>query len=149
MNDFSQVVCPHCWALNCISTFRLINSPRCAKCKQLLFTGLPVNLSLANFTHFTQRNDIPIIVNFWDPWSDPCQTMSVIFKNVANVLEPHMRLAKVNFNIEKKIASRLQIRNIPCLVIFAHGQEIARVNDTMDSTSLIEWANKVNISALA
>jgi thioredoxin 2 len=75
--------------------------------------------------------------------------MSVIFKNVANVLEPHMRLAKVNFNIEKKIASRLQIRNIPCLVIFSHGQEIARVNDTMDSTSLIEWANKVNISALA
>lgn len=149
MRDLSQVVCPHCWAVNRVPTFRLSSAPKCGKCKQFLFDGQPVEFSMANFSRFTQHNDIPIIVDFWAPWCGPCQRMSLTFKKVANVLEPRMRLAKVNIDIEKEIASRLQIRSIPSLVIFDHGQEIARKDGVMDSTSLIQWANNLNISALA
>ncbi|WP_297820804.1 thioredoxin domain-containing protein [uncultured Paraglaciecola sp.] len=104
---------------------------------------------MANFNRFTQRNHIPIMVDFWAPRGGPYQTMSITFKNVANVLEPHMRLAKLNIDVEKEIASRWQIRSIPCLVIFDHDQEIARKYGAIDNTSLIKWANTLNISALA
>jgi thioredoxin 2 len=71
--------------------------------------------------------------------------MSVTFKKVANVLEQHMRLAKVNIEVKKEIARRLQIRSTPCLVIFDHGQEISRNNGTMTCTNMITWANNLNI----
>jgi thioredoxin 2 len=149
MSDLSQVVCPQCWVVNRVPTLRLISAPKCGKCKQLLFDGQPVELSMANFNHFTQRNHIPIMVDFWAPWCGLCQTMSLTFKDVAIVLEPHIRLAKVNIDVEKEIASRLQISNTPCLVIFVHGQEVARKDGAMDSFSLVQWANNLNISALA
>jgi thioredoxin 2 len=101
MSDFSQIVCPHCWALNRIFNLSLASAARCGKCKQLQFTGQPVNLSMANFNRFIQRNDIPLMVDFWAPWNDLYQTMSVTFKSVNNVLEPHMRLARVNIEVEK------------------------------------------------
>jgi thioredoxin 2 len=119
------------------------------KCKQLLFDGQPVELSMANFSRFIEHNHIPTIVDFWTPWCGPCQTMSVTFKKVANVLEPHMRLAKVNIDVEKEIANRLQICSSPCLVIFEHGQEIFRKNGAMNCTNMITWANNLNIGAIA
>ncbi len=149
MSDLSQVVCPQCWVVNRVPTLRLSCAPKCGKCKQFLFEGQPVELSMANFNHFTQRNHIPIMVDFWAPWCSSCQTMSVTFKEVANVLEPDMRLAKVNIDVENEIASRLQISSTPCLVILVHGQEIARKNWAMDSTSIIQWANNLKIGALA
>jgi uncharacterized membrane protein len=41
---------------------------------------------MTNFNRFTQRSDIPLMVDFWAPWCGSCQTMSVTFKNVAKVL---------------------------------------------------------------
>jgi uncharacterized membrane protein len=45
---------------------------------------------MANFNRFTQRNDIPLMVDFLAPWCGSCQSISVTYKNVANVLECYL-----------------------------------------------------------
>lgn len=143
MSDFSQIVCPQCWIVNRMAKSRLTDLPNCGKCKQSLFHGRPVTLSIANFTRFTQRNDIPIMIAFWAPWSQACEMMMVAFNATANVLEPFMRLAMVNMDTEQSIASRLKINRPPCLVIIHYGRELGRKNDLMDSINITKWANHI------
>jgi thioredoxin 2 len=100
---------------------------------------------MTNFSRFIERNDLPIMVDFWAPWCDPCQMMSAAFKQATNLLEPHIRLTKINIDAEKDIASRLGIQSVPCLVIFHPGQEVALKIRTMPMTDIVKWAN--NISA--
>lgn len=139
----TQIVCPHCWVTNRLAADRLNNSPICGKCKQKLFAAHPVELSSANFSGFIERNDIPVLVDFWAPWCGPCKMMTPSFEQASKTLEPHMRLAKVNIDAEQAIASRFQIQSIPTLVVFQRGKEIARKNGAMDGASIITWAKSI------
>lgn len=42
------------------------------------------------------------------------------------LLEPHVRLAKVNTEDEQQLAARFNIRSIPTLALFVNGREVAR-----------------------
>lgn len=107
MTDLSQIVCPNCWSINRVPTLRPTGDPKCGKCKLRLFHANPVELSVANFARFTQRNDISIMIIFWAPGCGYCQMMSTAFSNTATVLEPTIRLANVNIDAEKEIANSL------------------------------------------
>ena len=91
-------------------------------CKASLFTGEPIALTAKNFDKHVQRNDMPLIVDFWAPWCGPCRTMAPIFDKAAKELEPRARFAKVNVDEEPAIAARFGIRGIPTLIAFEKGK---------------------------
>ncbi|WP_444543126.1 hypothetical protein [Methylogaea oryzae] len=66
-----HIVCPHCRTVIRVPSQRLGESPRCANCRKALFDGHPVALSLADFDRHLQRNDIPLLVDFWAPGAVP------------------------------------------------------------------------------
>jgi thioredoxin 2 len=65
--------------------------------------------------------------------------MLPIFKHVAEKLEPHVRLAKVNTEQERALAKQYNIRSIPTLAIFNNGQEVARQSGVINAEDLINW----------
>ena len=136
-----HVVCPHCNAVNRIPEERLAAHPKCGKCGQRLFSGKPLELSQAHFQKHLQKNDIPLLVDFWAPWCGPCKMMSPAFAEAATQLEPRMRLAKVNTEVEQNLGAQLNIRSIPTMVLFQHGVEKARQSGAMNSAGIIQWAN--------
>lgn len=136
-----HVVCPHCTAVNRIPAERLEAHPKCGKCSQLLFSGKPVDLSQATFQKHLQKNDIPLLVDFWAPWCGPCKMMGPAFAGAAAQLEPQIRLAKVNTEVEQNLGARLNIRSIPTMVLFQNGVEKVRQSGAMGSADIVQWVN--------
>jgi len=139
MNDSLHVVCPHCAAVNRLPAARLNQGPTCGQCKKPLFDGEPVELDAARFDRHIERDDLPVVVDFWAPWCGPCRSMAPNFHQAAIDLEPQARLVKVNTEEEQQLAARFNIRSIPTLVVFKGGREIARQSGALDLNSLKRW----------
>jgi thioredoxin 2 len=136
-----HIVCPHCDTVNRISSERLTQHPRCGQCKELLFTGHPLELTGRSFQQHIARNGIPVVVDFWASWCGPCKMMAPSYAQAAAALEPKVRLAKLNTEQEQGVAAQFDIRSIPTLVIFKAGREIARKSGAMNVTEIVRWIN--------
>jgi thioredoxin 2 len=134
-----HIVCPHCGSVNRVPSARLEERPHCGQCHEPLFTGHPITLSAANFDRHASRADIPLVVDFWAPWCGPCRTMAPAFEQAARVLEPKVRLAKVNTEEAQALAARFGIVSIPTLIIFRAGHEVARQPGAFGQQDIVRW----------
>ena len=142
MADSLIVVCPHCHAANRVPAARLADGGTCGQCKAPLFAGAPVELDAAAFERHIGRSDVPILVDFWAPWCGPCKMMAPAFAQAARLLEPNVRLAKVNTEEEQALAARFGIRSIPTLALFKGGREVARQAGAMDTAGIVRWTRE-------
>ena len=134
-----RVVCLHCAATNRVPQQRLDESPKCGACKASLFDGHPVELTDSQLERHIANSDLPIVVDLWAPWCGPCRVMGPVFERAAQQLEPRARFVKINTDREQALASRLDIRGIPTLLVFQGGKERARIAGAMDAARFSAW----------
>lgn len=138
--DIVQIVCPHCATTNRMSSARLGDGPHCGKCGNFMFGADPPELTPTSFEKNLNHNDIPLIVDFWAPWCGPCKMMAPAFVRASGLLEPNIRLAKLNTEVQQNIAHRYNIQSIPTLVLFRNGIELARSPGVMEAPAIVAWA---------
>ncbi len=134
-----HLVCPRCDTINRLPEARLGQHPKCGRCGASLFQGVPVELTGRNFQRHVGRNSIPVLVDFWAPWCQPCLMMAPAFKAAAKRLEPRLRLAKLNTQEEGETAGAFGIQSIPTLILFRDGKEVARQSGAMGAEQIVAW----------
>ena len=136
-----NVVCPHCSKVNKIPQKEHYTKANCGHCKNSLLDNHPKELHLNNFDFEIVNTDLPVIVDFWAPWCQPCQMFAPTFEKVSQRYGLKVRFTKVNTEQEQQLAANYNIRSIPTIVIFKDGIEVHRVSGAIDESQLTYLAN--------
>ena len=63
-------------------------------------------------------HQVPVLVDFWATWCQPCQLLMPLLAKLADEFQGRFVLAKINTEEQQEIAGHFQIRSIPTLMIF-------------------------------
>jgi thioredoxin 2 len=146
MSESLHLVCPNCDAINRIPESRLREAPGCGKCHAPLFDGKPREVDAAGFRRHIERDEIPVLVDFWAPWCAPCKMMAPAYQQAAAQLEPGVRLLKVDTEAQPQLGSSFNIRSIPTLALFHRGSEVARQSGAMGMADILRWVNSQTVT---
>ena len=135
-------MCPNCGGLNNVPEAKLADNPKCGKCKNLIYTAQPINMTGVQLTRAIEKTDELLVVDFWATWCGPCQQFAPTFKQVASQIEPNARFIKIETEAEQAISAKYNIRSIPTLAIFKNGKEIDRVSGALSATEFSNWVNQ-------
>lgn len=134
-----HLVCPHCDSTNRIPLHGLAGKPKCGRCHKPLFNTQSISLTTDKFQKHMRNNDIPLLVEFWAPWCGFCQKMATSFEQAAAILQPQVRLIKVNSDQEPILSRQHSVQGLPTVILFKGGKEVARQSGVMSAEQIVNW----------
>jgi thioredoxin 1 len=67
-------------------------------------------------------SEVPVIVDFWAPWCQPCRMVSPIVEQIAAMREGAYKVVKVNIDEEPGLAQQYEVQSIPMIGLFRNGR---------------------------
>ena len=67
---------------------------------------------------------IPVLVNFWAPWCQPCRTLVPTIEKLASEYDGRVKIGKMNTDENMDTPGSLRITAIPTVLFFQDGKEV-------------------------
>jgi putative thioredoxin len=87
-------------------------------------SNLIVDVTTSSFEAdvITQSMTVPVVVDLWATWCEPCKQLSPILEKLALEYDGRWILAKVDVDAEQQIAAAFQVQSIPTVYVVIGGQ---------------------------
>ena len=91
-------------------------------------------------TSFDQiiNSDKPVLIDFFDTWCGPCQVLGPILKEVKDSLGERVSIIKVDVDKNQELATMLQIRGVPTMILFQNGKQLWRQSGVLSKEEIIK-----------
>jgi len=86
-----------------------------------------LEITQENFDKEVVKSVKLVLIDFWAPWCMPCKIIAPTVEKLAEELKASVTVAKCNVDDSPEIATDLAVLNIPTLVLFKNGEEVARM----------------------
>jgi thioredoxin 1 len=100
------------------------------------YGALPLK-SPADFAAQVLDSKQPVLVEFWAPWSRPCQVFDSILQDLANALGSKVKVLKVNADDCLDLSLCYDIQSVPTLLYFLDGEPRLRIVGTATKDAIL------------
>ena len=68
--------------------------------------------------------EVPVVVDLWAPWCEPCRALSPILETVVDATGGAVELVKVNVDENPQVAAAFKVQSIPAVYAMLAGQVV-------------------------
>jgi thioredoxin 2 len=130
--------CPFCLTMNRVDLARAADRPKCGDCGRPLLLDRPVKVTDQTMEAVVRGTDVPVVVDFYADWCQPCKMMAPMLDQLAADLQGELVVAKLDTDSNPTMAVHYGIRGIPTLIVFRDGQEWKRQTGVVPPDRLAE-----------
>jgi thioredoxin 1 len=76
----------------------------------------------ASFEDDVVKANGPVLVDFWAEWCAPCKMIAPMLNEIADEYKGKVSIVKLNIDESPKTPQKFNVRGIPTLILFKHGQ---------------------------
>ncbi len=71
-----------------------------------------------------RSKEVPVVVDLWAPWCQPCKALGPILEKVVNSTEGKIDLVKINIDENPQVAQSFQVQSIPAVFAIKDGEVV-------------------------
>jgi len=88
-----------------------------------------IEITSNNFKEEVINSNIPVLIDFWAPWCQPCLMMAPALQELSKELEGKLKIGKLNTEIPENqmLVIQYQIQSIPNMKLFKGGKMIKEI----------------------
>ena len=107
--------------------------------------GLIKDSDTANFAQdvIQASQEVPVIVDFWAPWCEPCKTLGPTIEKVVAASGGAVRLVKINVDENQQLATQLRVQSIPAVFAFHNGQPVDGFVGALPESQIREFVKRL------
>ncbi len=94
--------------------------------------------TVENFEEEVLKSELPVLVDFYADWCNPCKMMAPIVAALAEELEGKCTVGKCDVQENMLIAQKYRVANIPNFIMFKDGQPVANFMGMMSEDEFRE-----------
>lgn len=83
-----------------------------------------------------RSQQLPVLVDFWADWCGPCQMQMPVLKKLVEDYSGGFALAKVNTDEQRELAQLHNIRSLPTLRLYRHGEVVEEILGAQTESTL-------------
>lgn len=91
-----------------------------------------------NFETEVLGASMPVLVDFYADWCNPCKMMGPVVAKAAQEFEGRVKVGKCNIDENMQLAKEYRISSIPAFVVFKDGRPVANYVGAMPAAELKE-----------
>ncbi len=95
-----------------------------------------ITLTKANYQKEVQESDLPIVLDVYANWCEPCKAVAPIFSQLSKELTGKVKFVKLDIDKEESLAKSLGIEVVPTFLFFKKGKVVQRCNGVADQNVL-------------
>ena len=132
--------CQWCESWNRVDAARFSDRPKCGSCQKPMLLDRPLKLDDTTFARTIAESEVPVVVDFYADWCGPCKMMAPAVDELARELSGQVLIVKLDTDRSSATGQLFRIANIPTVVRFVGGREVARVSGAMPLAQLRSFA---------